>query len=172
MASKLNLKSDFGARLDNVCDAVSHSLFVLAIGMHYGLVSSIISLVAIAAVLIRSVSRLNPAASNTMGSPTNELIRHLFFALLLANMFGFEPAIILIVIFLIHTGSMLVPYPMPHLIRSQAKAPAAIGLVNLSLILAWLLPVTLPVVAGSFYLSYLYAWVKPFLDRFIAFRSK
>lgn len=172
LASKLNLKSDFGARLDNVCDAVSHSIFVMVIGMHFGLFSSIISLVAIAVILIRLVSRLAPLASKTIGSSTNELIRHLLFAILLANMFGFEPTILMVVIFLAHTGSMLLPYPMPHMIRSRTKSPLTIGLVNLSLIVAWLLPITLPVIAGSFFLTYLYSWIEPFLTRFIALRSK
>jgi phosphatidylserine synthase len=172
LASKLNLKSDFGARLDNVCDAVSHSIFVMVIGMHFGLFSSMISLVAIAAILIRLVSRLDPLASKTIGSSTNELIRHLLFALLLAGMFGFEPAILIIAIFFVHTASMLLPYPMPHMIRSRTKSPLTIGLVNLSLILAWLLPITLPIIAGAFFLTYLYSWIEPFLTRFIAHRSK
>ena len=172
LASKLNLKSDFGARLDNVCDAVSHSIFVMVIGMHYGPFFSMVSLVAIAAILIRLVSRLDPLASKTTGSSTNELIRHLLFALLLANMFGFEPGILMVVIFVAHTGSMLLPYPMPHMIRSQTKSPLTIGLVNLSLIASWLLPITLPIIAGSFFLTYLYAWIKVFQNRFVASGSK
>ena len=28
LAAKLNIKSNFGARLDNVCDAIAHSVFV------------------------------------------------------------------------------------------------------------------------------------------------
>ena len=35
LAAKLNIKSEFGAILDNVCDAFSHTLFVLLVAMQY-----------------------------------------------------------------------------------------------------------------------------------------
>ena len=35
LAVKLDLKSEFGEVLDNVCDAVSHIVFAMAVGMHY-----------------------------------------------------------------------------------------------------------------------------------------
>lgn len=165
LAAKLELRSDFGAILDNVCDAVSHTLLVMVIGMHYGMVCGIACSVAAAALLIRVVSRLDPKTSGGTGSPTNELIRHSFFALLLADMFSFNPAIFLIVIFLTHSISMIVPYPMLYIIRNRTKTPAAIGLVNIALISAWLLPVTLPIIAGCFIISYLYSGVKIFMEK-------
>jgi phosphatidylglycerophosphate synthase len=134
LAAKLNLKSDFGAKLDNVCDAVSHTLFVMVIGMHYGLACGLISVVAIAAILIRVVSRLDPSNEKGTGSPTNELIRHVFFALLLADMFSFHPAWPLIAMFLLNTVSMHIPYPMPYMIRSLAKSATTVGVVNILLI--------------------------------------
>ena len=36
VAIKLNIKSAFGAALDNVCDVVAHTVFVLMVGMHHG----------------------------------------------------------------------------------------------------------------------------------------
>ena len=81
----------------------------------------LISAVAIAAILIRVVSRLDPSNEKGTGSPTNELIRHVFFALLLADMFNFNPALPLIAIFLLNIVSMHIPYPMPYMIRSRAK---------------------------------------------------
>lgn len=158
LAAKLNLRSDFGAKLDNVCDAVAHALFAMVIGIHYGLVCGLISSVAVAAILIRVVSRLG--LSEGTGSPTNEMVRHLFFALLLADMFGFHPALPLIMIFLINTVSMLLPYPMPYMIRSQAKTTFAVSMVNLSLLLAWLVPYTTSVIAGSFIIAYLFSFLK------------
>ena len=163
LAAKLKLKSDYGAKLDNVCDAVSHTLFVMAIGMHYGLACGLISAVAIAAILIRVVSRLDPANKKGTGSPTNELIRHVFFALLLADMFSFNPALPLIAIFLLNTVSMHMPYPMPYMIRSQAKTATLVVIVNILLISAWLFPYALPIIAGCFFSSYLYSFVKIFL---------
>jgi phosphatidylserine synthase len=163
LAGKLNLKSDFGAKLDNVCDAVSHTIFVLVIGMHYGLACSLISAVAIAAILIRVVSRLNTSNEKGTGSPTNELIRHVFFALLLADMFSFHPAWPLVAIFLLNTVSMHIPYPMPYMIRSLAKTVIAVGIVNILLISAWLFPYALPIIAGCFFSAYLYSFLKIFL---------
>lgn len=157
LARKLKLKSDFGARLDNVGDAVSHTLFVMVIGMHYGLISGVISLIAVTAILIRVVSRLT--SSDETGSPTNELIRHLFFTLLLAELFGFNPVLSLITVFLINTISMILPYQMPYMIRSQAKTAFTICMVNVVLITAWLIPYTTPVIAGCFIIAYLYSFV-------------
>ncbi|MFQ5686841.1 MAG: hypothetical protein ACE5GV_09290 [Candidatus Scalindua sp.] len=164
MAAKLNLKSDFGAKLDNVCDAVSHALFVMVVGMHYGLACGLISVVAIAAILLRVVFRLDPSNEKVTGSPANELIRHMFFAFLLADMFRFHPAWPMIAIFLLNTVSMHIPYPMPYMIRSLARTVIAVGIVNILLISAWLFPYALPIIAGCFFSAYLYSFIKIFLD--------
>ena len=158
LAAKLDLKSKFGGRLDNVCDALSHGIFVMVIGMHYGLLCGIAGLFAVVAILIRVVYRLGPGHHENTGSPTNELIRHLFFAILLTELFHFDPTVLLIMIFLINSVSLLMPYPMPYMIRSQAKATASIVLVNIILILAWLIPSVLPIIAGCFMLTYLYSF--------------
>ncbi len=164
LAIKLDAKSEFGARMDNVCDAVSHTVLVMFIGLHYGVVCGVIGLIAVAAILIRSVSRLNPAFTKSAGSPTNELIRHILFILLLADLFSFDPTWTLIIIFLTNTITMFVPYPMPYLIRSMTKSATAISLVNLSLILAWLVPYTAPVIAAVFIFSYLYSLIKVLIE--------
>jgi phosphatidylglycerophosphate synthase len=164
LAAKLNLKSDFGAKLDNVCDAVSHTLFVMAIGMHYGLACGLISAVAIAAMLVRVVSRLDPSSEKGTGSPTNELIRHVFFALLLADVFSFNPALPLIAIFLLNTVSMHLPYSMPYMVRSLTKTATTVGMVNILLISAWLFPYALPIIAGCFFSAYLYSFIKIFIN--------
>ena len=160
LAAKLNVRSEFGARLDNVCDAISHTIIVMVIGMHYGWVCGLVGLISVSAILIRSVSRLDPDVVNGIGSPTNELIRHILFAILLAAMFDFNPALPLMVIFAVHTITMFIKYPMPYMIRSQAKTTATILLVNVSLIIAWLIPVTLPIIAGGFILTYFFSLLK------------
>ncbi len=166
LATKLGLKSDFGANLDNVCDAVAHTLFVMVIGMHYGFICGFISLIAITAILIRVVSRVT--SSDGTGSPTNELIRHVLFTLLLAKLFGFDPALLLIIVFLINAISMVWSYPMPYMIRSQAKTVLAVAMVNVLLILAWLVPYTTLIIAGFFIFAYLYSFVKAFTKMEIA----
>ena len=168
LAAKLNIKSRFGATLDNICDAIAHTVFVMVVGMHvgvdyggvWGVVFAAFSLLAATSLIIRVVSRLDPAAVTGTGSPTNELARHMLFILLLSQIFGFAPAPSLIVVFVLHTVSMLVPYRMPWLVRSLTKSATAIGLLNVSLIVAWLVPYATPLIAAAFLLSYLlsFAW--------------
>ncbi len=93
------------------------------------------------------------------GSPTNELIRHMFFVLLLARVFSFDVAIVLAAVFTLHTVSMLLPHRMPGLIRSVTKSAFFIGLVNVALVMAWLAPYAAPVVAAAFGSTYLYGFV-------------
>jgi hypothetical protein len=47
---------------------------------------------------------------------------------------------------------------MPNLLRSHAKSAAMVGLVNVALVAAWLMPPVTPVVAASFIGTYLYAF--------------
>ena len=159
LANKLNIRSRFGAILDNVCDAIAHTVFVMVVGMQQvwtdqggvcGGVCAALSLVAATSLVLRVASRLDPAAVTGTGSPTNELARHLFFILLLARIFDFASAPLLIAVFVLHTVSMLVPYRMPWLIRSQTKSATAICLVNVSLIAVWLVSYAPPLIAAAF----------------------
>ncbi len=159
VAVKLNIKSEFGAVLDNVCDAVAHTAFVLMVGMHYGWICGVLAVAAVTAMLIRVVSRIVPGSTVGVGSPTNEMIRHLFFVLLLARVFNFDVAIALAAVFTLHAVSMLLPYRMPGLIRSATKSAFSIGLVNVALVVAWLAPYAAPVVAAGFGSTYLYGFV-------------
>ena len=159
LATKLNLKSDFGGALDNVCDAVAHIIIVMALGIHYGVASSTVGLVAVIAILLRVTSRLTATVKISTGSPTNELMRHLLLVLLVANYFEFAPAPILITVILLNSISMLAPLPMPYLIRNLAKSASAIGLINASLLIAWLIPVTAPIIAFCFLATHLYSLI-------------
>lgn len=156
LAGKLNIRSQFGAQMDNVCDAIGHSLVVMVVGMHFGGVCLAASLLGVTAIVLRSVARLTPGLING-GSPTNELIRHLLFLLILGAYFGFNPAPYLIVAFVLNTVSMLLPLKMPLLIRSMTKSATAIGLVNVALFAAWFAPITAPVIAAAFFATYLYS---------------
>lgn len=159
LAAKLDIRSRFGADLDNLCDAVAHVALALAVGAHFGGMVLVFSTVAAASIILRVVSRLNPEVVSGNGSPTNELMRHLLFSLLLAHTYGFEPVLVLTIVFLLHSLSMHVPYKMSALIRAQTKSATTVGLVNVALLTAWLVPImTLPV-AAAFILTYLYSFV-------------
>ena len=159
LAAKLNIRSRFGADLDNVCDAVAHVVIVLAVVAHFGGLLIIVGLIAAASMIIRITSRMDPERSSGSGSPTNELMRHLLFVLLLSQVFGFEPEIYLLFLFLLHAVSMVVPYRMSDLIRAQAKSVMAVASVNAALLVAWLIPAVVPLVAAAFGVTYLYAFI-------------
>jgi hypothetical protein len=54
---------------------------------------------------------------------------------------------------------MLVPYPMPDLIIKWAKSTVMVGLVNVALVAAWLVPMVTPIVAAAFIGTYVYAFI-------------
>ena len=81
LATKLNLRSEFGARLDNVCDAVALILVVMVIGTHFGGVVLGFSLLAAVAILVRIVRRLDPSPATGAGTATNELMRPMLLVL-------------------------------------------------------------------------------------------
>ena len=158
LACKLNLRSDFGARLDNVCDAVAHVLIAMVVGMHYGGVVLAGSLLALAAILLRVVARLAPSPTAGTGTPTNELMRHLLLLALLQNSYAGDMSLFLLAAFLMHSVSMCVPFAMPHFVRARATTARAVVLVNVALLIAWLVPPTAPVVAAAFLGTYLYSF--------------
>ncbi len=168
LAIKLDIKSKFGAMLDNVCDTVSHSIFVFVVGMHYfqqadnslvGAACLAGCLLATAAIIVRSVTRLDPASTTGTGSPTNELIRHILFVIIVSQIFEFDPMPFLVATFLMHSVTMLVPFRMPYLIRSRTKSAVAIGLVNVALVVAWRVPYLAPVIAASFIGTYFFSFL-------------
>ncbi len=163
LAAKLNIRSEFGAILDNVCDAIAHAVIVLIVGMQFaqeaghpsmGGFCLASSLLATGAIILRVVTRIDPSFTAGTGSPTNELIRHIFFSLLVGQIFQFDPTALLSATFLLHATSMVVPFKMRHLIRSLARSAVAIGMVNVALLVAWLWPIAAPVIAVSFGVSY------------------
>ncbi len=158
LAGKLRIRSLLGANLDNVCDTVVHATLILLVSARFEGGVLIAGMVVATALIIRLTSRLDPEASKGIGSPTNELIRHLLFILLLAGQFSFEPDICLIVVFLLHSVSMLVPFPLPWLIRGMAKSATSVALVNVALVVAWLVPPLTPYLAAAFFTTYLYSF--------------
>ena len=158
LAAKLSIRSRFGADLDNVCDAVAHISLALAVGAHFGSFLIVASAIAGGSILVRTVSRLQPTASEGRGSQTNELMRHILFTLLLAGQFDFSLEYVLTAVFLIHAVSMLLPYKLPHPIIDRAKSAAMLGLVNAALLAAWLIPTVTPIISTAFLVAYLYSF--------------
>ena len=159
LAVKLNIRSRFGADLDNVCDAVAHVALVLAVGTHFGGPVLMISMIAAASIILRATSRLNPDVVTGSGSPTNELMRHMLFVLLLTQMFDVEPGLYLVLIFVLHSVTMSVPFKLTILIRGLAKTATAVTFVNVALIAAWLIPAVTPFIAAAFIITYLYSFI-------------
>jgi hypothetical protein len=59
---------------------------------------------------------------------------------------------------LIHAVTMVVPYRMPHPIIDAATTATRLGLVNVALVAAWLIPAITPIIATAFFGAYLYAF--------------
>jgi len=159
LAATLNIRSRFGANLDNVCDAVAHVAFVFAVAAHFGGFVLVASMVAAASIILRATSRLDPDVVASGGSPTNELMRHMLFVLLVTTIFDVDPERYLIPMFLIHAITMIVPFKLPILVRGLASTVILVVLVNGALVVAWLLPTVSPVVAVAFIATYLYSFV-------------
>ena len=159
LAAKLDIRSRFGADLDNVCDAVAHVALALAVGAHFGGMVLMASVIAASTIILRATSRLNPEAISEGGSPTNELMRHLLFVLLLTQMFNVEPGLYLVLMFILNAVTMIAPFKLPVLIRGLSKTATAIALVNAALVAAWLIPMVTPFIAAAFITTYVYSFV-------------
>jgi len=159
LAAKLHIRSRFGADLDNVCDAVAHGVLALAVGAHFGGLVLMASMIATTSIILRATSRVNPDVVTGGGSPTNELMRHMLFILLLTQMYEVDPGLYLVLIFLLHSVTMSIPFELPILIRGLAKTTTATFFVNVALVTAWLIPAVTPFIAAAFITTYLYSFV-------------
>lgn len=160
LARKLQIGSLLGAHLDNVCDTVVHVSLVLIISAHYGIGMLLVGMIAATAIIIRLTGRLNPDEMSGNGTPTNELMRHMIFVLLLAGLYHVDPKPYLLLIFIFHTVTMLAPFKLTYLIRGRASSATAIALVNIALIAAWLVPKLTPLIAAPFFATYLYSFIQ------------
>ena len=158
LAAKLNIRSRFGANLDNVCDAVAHVAIALAVGAHFGGWVMIASAIAAGSMILRVTSRVDPDGNSGNGSPTNELMRHLLLLSIVQGLYGFNITAYLSAVFVLNAVSMLVPFAMPHLVRSRAKSASTVVMVNIVLLCAWLIPTTAPFIAAAFFGTYLYSF--------------
>ena len=159
LAAKLNIRSRFGADLDNVCDAFAHVTLVLAVGAHFGGLALMMSTIAAASIILRVTCRLNPDMVTGTGSPTNELMRHMLFVLLLTQMFDVDSTLYLVLTLMLHSVTMLVPFKLTVLIRGLAQTATAVTVVNVALVAAWLIPAVTPLVATVFIATYLYSFI-------------
>ena len=160
VAEKLKIRSEFGGALDNVCDGVAHSVMVMVVGMHYGHIVGILSVIAAGALLLRVTKRLVPATQKGGGSPTNELIRHMFFMLIVSDVYAFDPEPYLIAVFTLHTVSMQMSCPLPYLIRTLVTSATGVMGLNVLLLAAWLVPDAAAAIGAGFILTYLYSFLR------------
>ncbi|WP_020405443.1 CDP-alcohol phosphatidyltransferase family protein [Hahella ganghwensis] len=148
-AGWMNIRSQFGAHLDNVCDAIVHGGITLILASHLDLFGMLAGYLAACSVVIRSTRRLIPDAAPG-GSPTNDLMRHSLVAWLVAEQ-GWAPLdIILPGVFLLHAVSMQISTPMPWLIRSLTRTPAQVIFLNICLCLLIIFPTSWPVACAAF----------------------
>ena len=159
LAAKLNIRSRFGADLDNLCDAVAHVTLVMAVSAHFGGLVLMASMIATASIILRVTSRFNPDVVTVSGSPTNELMRHMLFVILLTQMFDVDPGFYLVLIFILHSVTMNVPFKLTVLVRGLAKSATAVTFVNVALVVAWLMPAVTPLIAAVFISTYLYSFI-------------
>ena len=159
LAAKLDIRSRFGANLDNVCDAVAHGVLVLMVGAHFGGLVLMGSTIAATSIILRATSRVDPDMVAAGGSPTNELMRHMLFVLLLTQMYDLDPRLYLVLTFILHSITMSISVKLPILIRGLANTATKVTLVNVALITAWLLPTMTPLIAAAFITTYLYSFI-------------
>jgi len=160
LAGKLKIRSQLGARIDNVCDTVVHVTLVLIVSAHFGMGILLAGMIAATAIIVRLTGRLNPDEVSGNGTPTNELMRHMLFVFLLTRMCEVDPKPYLVLIFIFHTVTMLVPFKLTFLIRGRVNSATAIALVNVALIVAWLVPSLAPFIAAPFFATYLYSFIQ------------
>jgi phosphatidylserine synthase len=155
LARTLDLRSEFGGTLDNLCDTAAHILLAFAVGGCYGAPAVAAAAVAATAILVRMATRISLGPRATNGSTTNELMRHLLFLLLLDRAYQVDVSTLVVITLLAHAMTMVAPFPMPYLLRTMATTTAPILLINVALVGASLLPGAIVPVATAFWASYL-----------------
>lgn len=152
LARELNLRSSFGAALDNVCDAAGHIILVMAVGGLAGGYVLAFAMLTAAAILVRITKRVHTPDAN--GSPTNELLRHLFLVLVAARATGLSLHPLLGATLFVHAVTMVCPFPMPYILRTRATKTVPIFALNVLLAVAYVVPWSIPLVAAPFVLTY------------------
>ncbi|OZG72163.1 hypothetical protein BTA51_17585 [Hahella sp. CCB-MM4] len=159
IAGWLNIRSQFGAHLDNVCDAVVHGGIVLALASSLDVFGMVTGFLATCSIVIRSTRRLS-SDTPSGGSPTNELMRHCLLVWLLADLGWISASLALPVLFVVHSISLQFTTTMPWLIRNLIRTPVPIIALNAFLLLLvaypspWLVGASTVVIIGSYVLSF------------------
>ena len=92
IAKKLNIRSQYGGNLDNICDAVAHSIIVISVGIHFGGILTLFSVVAVSSIILRITNRFELGYDFEGGTQTNELMRHIMFVILISELGEFNPS--------------------------------------------------------------------------------
>ena len=165
VAKKLKIRTQYGSNLDNICDAVAHSIIVISVGIHFGGNLTLFSVVAVSSIILRIANRFELGSNFEGGTQTNELMRHIMFILLISELGEFNPSQILASVFVLNSISMLITIPFPFMLVHFANNPTSLTLFNLSLILAFLVKPLSYIFGGAFFLTYIYSFTKVILEQ-------
>ena len=153
VARALGTSSAFGQQLDRTCDALAHGLLVALVAAQlpgWWALAGIPTLMAMATRLTRQ----SMGGDKKTGASTNELLRHLYLALLLISS-GIPAIPLLPALLLLHTLTLTWQRPMRYLLRRHARTPARLALFYGALALPWLVPATALPLALLFFLTWM-----------------
>ena len=163
VAKKLKIRTQYGGNLDNICDAVAHSIIVISVGIHFEGSLALFSIVAVSSIILRITNRFELGSNFKGGTQTNELMRHIMFILILSELEGFNPSPILALVFVLNSISMLITIPFPFMLVHFTNNSTSLTLFNFSLILAFLVKPLSYIFGGAFLLTYIYSFTKVIL---------
>ena len=159
LAKVLGIRSAFGAQIDNLCDGIVHILVVWTVAVHYSEITIGLALLVTVSMIIRVTTRLADLNHAAHGSATNELMRHMLFLLVLEIYFDVQIEYYLMIVFCIHSLTLIAPFPMSKQLRALSNSFWYLCLINLSLGMALFFPVAAPFIMAAFMLTYLYSFL-------------
>jgi len=159
LAKKLGIQSRFGAQLDNLCDGIAHVAVVWAVAVHFSEITLGLAMLVTVSMILRITQRLENLDMGSLGSPSNELMRHILFLLVFEQFFGIRIEVYLWLVFGFHSLSLIAPFKMPHQLRANANTPSLLLLINLSLGMALWVPSTVPFIMSLFMTAYVYSFI-------------
>lgn len=143
VARRLGTTSAFGAQLDRTCDSIAHGGLVALVASCLPGWWAIVGMPPLMAMAVR-LTRQAVGADKATGSSTNELLRHLYLAVLLVQL-GVPAVPLVPAVLLLHAVTMVWRRPMRYLLRRWARWPwPMIGFYGLLAIPLWYPPAAVP----------------------------
>jgi hypothetical protein len=123
------------------------------VAIHCG---SFVAVVACAAAIAGSLRIARRLATDNLvaGTPTNEMTRQLALLTVTATLFGLSPGPFCTVACAFHAATLIAPWPVTHVLRSQAHSPTAIlgvnALFSVVVLVSFLSPLLTLVFVGAY----------------------